>query len=332
MSTTVALISAVALAGAAGAGIVLISRPCLEGMPAKLAEAVGLASWPDKPGWMDHAPLTGADRQRIAEITGTALADQEGHSGVIRSIQSGIRSGIGRRDFELLRQDRRRARAAYPGVDPSALFRSGWFQVDRTAEIPADWNTSGNGDATQGSDGRWYIDGGAYLSYVAAGYPNRATAEETASWIKMQTAARRAEKLARDRIQFERVGSGGSFSVLCKDGTCTVHQADEWASRGNAYTFPFVPADWMDDPVSMEAIAALPSFAHADIKEEEVTPSGLRVLPADDPPRRGDHVPYHPGMVLMPGQSTSIGVSVPIRPRASRPSADMHRTPREERP
>jgi hypothetical protein len=45
-----------------------------------------------------------------------------------------------------------------------------------SAQSPEDWNTSGNGDATGGPDGKFYVDGGMYVSMVRPEYPKRADA------------------------------------------------------------------------------------------------------------------------------------------------------------
>lgn len=266
----------------------------------------------NEPGWLDSEPFTTADRVRVAEITGSGIADrQNGHLGVIRRIQAGNRSIIQRRDIELLRQDRRRAMAAYPDVAQDVLFQSIWLQIDINAKVPMEWNTSNNGDGSLGKDGKWYLDGGMYTSFVSPQYPNRATADETATFFKDRAEKRLAAKLARDHIWWSRGGSGGSLSVDCKDGVCVVRQADEWASRGKIYTFPFLAAEWVSDPGTMEKIRALPSFAAATIEDEDVRPNGVTIggsVPLTSDP---NFVPYRPEMVLMPGQSTGIGVSFP---------------------
>lgn len=277
------------------------------------AAAVVLSRDHDELGWLDDQEFTAADRARVSEITGSGIADgQNGHLVTIRRIQAGNRSNIQRRDIELLRQDRRRATAAYPDISQDTLFQSVWLQIDLDAKIPMEWNTSHNGDGTKGKDGKWYMDGGMYTAFTSPKYPNRASADETVAFFKARAEKRLADKLARDHIWWASGGSGGSLNVDCKDGICVVHQADEWASRGKIYTFPFVAAEWVTDPGSMEKIRALPSFAAATVEDENVRPNGVTVggpisVQGTDP----NFVPYRPGMTLMPGQSTGVSVALP---------------------
>jgi hypothetical protein len=56
-----------------------------------VAAQAGIPLMHDKLGWMDDDPLTDADRQRIAEITGNPYSD---NLGVIRAIQSGARGNL----------------------------------------------------------------------------------------------------------------------------------------------------------------------------------------------------------------------------------------------
>ncbi|MBV9863312.1 MAG: hypothetical protein JO267_14325 [Alphaproteobacteria bacterium] len=281
-----------------------------------VSEKVGLRD-PDKLGWMDDQPYTEADRQRVAQITGVSYPEgtmgqegSDGHLRVIREIQAGVQSDLTRRDFELLRQDRRRAMAAYPDVSTDDLVIGRWFQVDPSARIPMSWGGP-NADGTKIGE-EWYLDGGTYLSVVAPQYPNRASAEETKAFFADLKSKRLRERLARTSVSWARGGSGGQLSVDCKDGQCVVIQADEWSRTGHKYTFPFVAAEWSADPGTMEDIKALPSFAQATVEEIDVRPSGVSlVFPSDPNP---NFVPYSPGMTLGPGQSTSIGVGVAIPP------------------
>jgi hypothetical protein len=278
-------------------------------------EGTGLSS-PDKLGWLDDKPLTDADRVRIAEIAGNSFNDggyrigpPPGHMAVIQNIMAGHASDISRRDIELLRQDRRRAEAAYPDVDRDKLLRGVWLQISLDARIPDDWNTSGNGDGTM-VDGKWYLDGGMYTAVVRPEYPDRAPAEATKAYFAERKAKETALKLARTEYSLSWGGTDGSLLIDCKDGMCKVEQADEWATQGKRYTFPFVAAEWIDDPGGMDEIKKLPSFAQAKVEDIVVHPTGVMNGP---PITDGDpnNVPFHQGMTLMPGQSTTV--QVPIR-------------------
>ena len=243
-----------------------------------VAAQTGLALPHEKLGWMDDAEITVADRRRIAAVTGISY---DSNLAVIRSIQGGTRGNLTRNDFELLRQDRRRAKAAYPDVDPEKLFTSGWFNVDMNARIPMDFCTSHNSNGTKGADGKWYLDGGCYLSFVNSEFPNRADVATTKLFYTNLKIKERAEKLARLKASGPFAawgGTGGSMSVnLSKDGkNVIVRRAQEWARTGKKWTMPFIAEEWVDIYAGdLDAIKALPSFAAATEKDEAVTPSGV---------------------------------------------------------
>jgi hypothetical protein len=230
-----------------------------------VAAQTGIPLVHDKLGWLDDSPLTDADRQRIAEITGNPYSD---NLGVIRAIQSGARGNLTRRDFELLRQDRRRAQAAYPDVDKEKLFVSGWFNVDMSARVPSDFCNSGNSNGTQGADGKWYLDGGCYLSYVSADYPKRTDAATTKRVLAELKDATRQKRLAHIKhwgYSTWSSGTGGSLSVNCyPDPLPSSEEADEKHIAGQCviildektqYTFPFEATDWLDPPWSHADLA-----------------------------------------------------------------------------
>lgn len=278
-----------------------------------VAQTAGVSLPDDKLGWMDNAALSEGDRRRIAEISGQTYGD---NLGVIRAIQSGSRGGVTRRDFELLRQDRRRAQAAYPDVDPEKLFTSGWFNVDFSARIPDSFCTSGNSNGTQGKDGKWYLDGGCYLSYVSPKYQNRTEGPAATAYLKAlreRKTAERIEKLRTDGTFFSMGGTGGSLSVTCNPTKgCIVTQADEWARKGKRYAFPFVAEEWEPMPWQMSAIEKLPSFSQAIIEEIDVEPSGVSVgyrsSATTSTGRQFDGT-------LLPGESVGMGVTIPMQMR-----------------
>lgn len=229
------------------------------------ADRAGIAFPTDKLGWMDDDVLTESDRQRIATITGTSYGD---NLGVIRAMQSGSRGNLSRRDFELLRQDRRRAQAAYPDVDTEKLFVPGWFNVDMSARIPSDFCTSGNSNGTQGADGKWYLDGGCYLSYVSPDYTNRADAATTKrvlAELKDEKRRKRLRHIQRWGHSTSWGGTGGSGSVNCyPDPLPASEEPDDLHVAGQCvivldektkYVFPFVASDWLDRPHYRDALA-----------------------------------------------------------------------------
>jgi hypothetical protein len=161
-------------------------------VPLGLAGGIGLMTYaqstqqcPLKLGWMDDTQLTDDDIWRITIITGAGRADANntGALGVIRSMQAGTRSGITCRDIELLRQDRRRAIAAYPDVPRGELLEGVWLQIDLENRIPESYNLSANASSSKLGE-TWYYDGPVYVSRVSAKFPNRASAEQTAAFYK----------------------------------------------------------------------------------------------------------------------------------------------------
>jgi hypothetical protein len=192
----------------------------------KSLEAAGMVA-PDELGWMDDAPLTDADRQRIAEITGRG---SDSNISVIRQIQGGARGIVTRRDFELLRQDRRRARAAYPDVAEDDLFGGTWLNVDVGARVPSSFCTSHNSNGTK-VDGKWYLDGGCYVSGVSAQYTERADAATTRrvlAELNDQKRQKTIDRLARWGYFGAWSGTGGSASINCyPDPLPSNHEADD---------------------------------------------------------------------------------------------------------
>jgi len=240
----------------------------------------GCGAAPAKLGWMDNQDhLTQAERQRIAFISGSDMGSMQGADGFF---MGGGRGSITRRDFEILRQDRRRARAAYPDVSPDDLFQGVWLAVDVDARIPSDWCGSFNSQGTE-VDGKWYLDGGCYESIVKPQYTKRASGEETAKYFVELKAKQRSDELARlekDGPFTMWGGTGGSMSVSLdkKTNQVVVTRAQEWASKGVEYRIPFVPQEWVGvNYGDLDAIKKLPSFAHAISKEIPVTPSGVTI-------------------------------------------------------
>jgi hypothetical protein len=274
-----------------------------------------LRSWrwvdaePAEPGYLDNAPLTEADRHRLSEIATLLHPEHGGDLTVIRAIQAGHRSTLTRRDFELLHQDIRRARAAYPDVDPDKLLLGGWAQVDLSARIPMSASRSLNASGSRGGDGVWYLDGPVYKSYVAPEYPERASPEETARFHAALRERWRGVQLARTEVRWSSVGSKERLTVNCWEAECSVTHAEEPTGQEHSWTFPFVAAEWVDDPRTLPEIRALPSFAGATERIIDRARPGV-VEFRKTAPATGDSVPYYPGMTLMPGQSTTLEVIV----------------------
>jgi hypothetical protein len=249
-------------------------------MPGRFADAVrrlaGVGPYPDSPGWMDcDGPLSDDDRARIADIVARARPNSVD---VIADIQAGVGSDLSRRDFELLRQDRRRAAAAYPDVAVGELVDYGWFEVDYRQKVPESYCSSGNYSSTLDPGGQAFLDGPCYLGFVRDGYRER-TDGPTATRVLAERMARAKAERAGGREEkgyhFAAAGSGGSLVVDCEaGGKCVVTKAGEWATRGTRYTFDYVPSEWGGDPLAYES---LPSFKGAVSEEVDVTPSGVTV-------------------------------------------------------
>lgn len=265
-----------------------------------------LAMQPSKLGWMEDMPFSDSDRARLAALSGQGF---DSNLSSIRAMQGGFSGDLTRRDFELLRQDRRRARAAYPNVDQDKLFNDAWFNVPLSSKVPDSFCTSGNSNGTQGDDGKWYLDGGCYMATVRPEFTKRASPEETKAFfvaLKAKETADTIKRLQTDGYMFSAGGSGGSLSVDCTSAKgCVVTQADEWASKGHEYRFPYVPEEWASQPFDMDAIRKVSSFARAIVKVIDVQPSGVTMT-------SGNGQPFPQGGTLMPGQSVTVGGSVPM--------------------
>lgn len=226
------------------------------------------AGQPDKLGSMDGAEFTKADQRRVAEIAGRGFAeDSGGNLIVIRSMQAGARSSITRRDFELMRQDIRRARAAYPDVAMDDLTYNSWIQVNLSAHVPMDWG-GGNANGTE-EGGVTYLDGGTYRSFVKPGYPKRASAAETKEFYA-------EDRTVKTKAHIKRIskwgystwwgGTGGSGRVECyPDPLPSNQEADDLRVPGKCvlvldktkWVFPFVISDWIKPKWGADELKAL---------------------------------------------------------------------------
>jgi len=230
--------------------------------------ATGLTT-PDKLGWMDDAEFTETDRQRVAQIGGRGFAN---NLGVIRNVQSGAGSSVARKDYELMRQDRRRAQAAYPDVPRDDLTYGSWIQVDLSAHVPAAWG-GGNSNGT-GEGDAWYLDGGDYQSFVKPEYTKRADAATTKrvlAELKDGERQKRIKRVSKWGYSTSWGGTGGSGRFECyPDPLPSNQEADDLRIPGKCvvilddtkYVFPFVAAEWADPPWSGD-VKKLASFQQA---------------------------------------------------------------------
>ena len=236
-----------------------------------VAAFAGVAVYPDRLGWMDDEPLTASDRARIATITGSGASD---NLQVIRGIQVGASSSITRRDFELLRQDRRRAKAAYPTVSDDDLYGGTWLQTDLSARIPDKFCSSGNSNGTE-VGGKRYLDGGCYVGTVRSQYTERADAPTTRRVLAELKDTDRQKELQRWKkwgYSSSWGSSGGeSLTIKCNPDPLP-SDAEDGAVAGKCvvisdakeqYVFPFDPNEWASPPWDIDGIRKLPSFAQA---------------------------------------------------------------------
>lgn len=236
---------------------------------------MGLDLHPKTLGWMDETKaFSDADRKRLAEIAGQVHVDSVDS---IRAIQSGERARLTRRDFELLRQDRRRAIAAYPDLPLADLLEPGWLNVSYRDHVPVAFCSSGNFSSTAEKDGGpAYLDGPCYMETVKASYTDRTdgpTANRVLAELRSRTAEERTRERAENGYHLAVVGSGGSLSMNCEPGgKCVVTRAAEWSKRATRWTFDYVPSEWTGDPTMFESF---PSFRNAISDEVDIVPSGV---------------------------------------------------------
>lgn len=251
--------------------------------------------------------FTRAQTQRLAQIVGRGLNTGDPRDGMWAAM-AGVHNGLTLADVKLLKEDRRRAQAAYPEVSAQDLFEGRWIGC-KPNSVPQDYG-GGNSEGTQGPDGKFYLDS-AYFSVVRAQYTKRTTRSEADAYFARKKAADSEKRLAdlRDNgTSSSWGGTGGSGNFVCKPGgDCVVQFAAEWSPKATRYTFPFVPEEWVDRwPWSASDLKAFPSFVHARIEMVPITPNGVTVSMGSASPSR------HNGITLMPGQS--MGVSVSIEP------------------
>lgn len=237
---------------------------------------------PDKLGWLDNATLTDADRTRLAFLSG---ANAGSNLDIIRNIQSGGRGNVTRRDFELLRQDRRRAKAAYPNVSDDDLYDGGWLQVDLHARIPMEFCTSGNSNGTE-ADGKMYLDGGCYVSAVQSKYPNREDAVTTKRILAELNDVGRKKQIAyivKWGYHTWWSGTDGSVSVHgYPDPLPSDKEADGYQyiagqvviiiDNETIYQFPFTASDWIDAPSSKDGLIKLAKSRNATVSDYVAPP------------------------------------------------------------
>lgn len=252
----------------AGAALIVVSAaiaafPPRSGLLGSIADLVG--SYSAKPGWMDGgSAFTEKDRHRLAEI-GSFFHGS--NTEAIESLVSGReRPSLSPRDFELLRQDRRRAMAAYPDKKADDLLNYGWVNVSLRDKVPIAYCSSGNYSSTSGTGGDEYLDGPCFLAKVNDDYPKRTDGRSATQFLadlKAKNEARRAADRTANGYHFAMSGTGGSLRINCvPGGKCTVEKTDE-AGRGSRWTFAYDVTEWAGNPTNFETF---PSFKNASVE------------------------------------------------------------------
>jgi hypothetical protein len=196
-------------------------------------------------GFLDHRRLGDADQARLRTL---AQAARDGDLEIVRARLTAPASGIGRRDFELLRQDVRRAAAAYPRVPLSTLTYRAWLQVDKDAHV-----SPGRDDPRlprMGDEGADWLDGAVEIALVKKELDRRATVEATEAYF--------AEVDAIDRSGPHAARPDGLWKVDYDGAQRTVVASEP----SQSWRFPFVAEEWVGvDPASAGQVKSLPSFA-----------------------------------------------------------------------
>jgi hypothetical protein len=227
-------------------------------------------------GSMEDAEWTQDDALRLAALRDEA--DASNYAVIQRMIAHPV-SDVGRHDFELMRQDRRRALAANPEVNPKALLTALMIQVDASANVPANWG--GPGAPTRAVGGAIVLAGSIVVTFVNPMYPKRATAKDTKAFF-----AQRDQRLATIRARGPMIGSyvpgGASNFHLVKDPAGDLISFDLIDAANPAQIaltrvrMPFVAEEWLNiftnDP---KPILALPSYAKAIMSSAPIRHEGL---------------------------------------------------------
>jgi hypothetical protein len=142
-----------------------------------LLATLELRSANSRPGWMDDQPFTQEDQQRVAQIGSEGIPDEIFSKATLKD----PKIKITKRDLELIRQNYRRARAAYPHIPFSDFVYGVWIKIDLSERIllkfgsPASFTTKING--------KTYLDGGDFEYFVKPEYSKRASTEQTKRFV-----------------------------------------------------------------------------------------------------------------------------------------------------
>ena len=209
---------------------------------------------PTRRGFLDDAVLSPAQVARIARVRVSGAVDEVG-----AVLGRGL--ALDRTDAELLRQDLRRAQAAYLDATLELLADERWMRFDPSKRVPTSWG--GGNSSSVVVDGRDYLEA-ALEAVVKPSYPDRADAAATRAFFAAREARRRAGLLARRRIVF---ASGGpdDFRVSCSTlRGCAVRRQLEGEPFRSTWRFAFAPEDWAGRGLQDFAdVRGMPSFKAA---------------------------------------------------------------------
>ncbi|GCD64155.1 hypothetical protein WSS15_27970 [Acetobacter pasteurianus] len=169
-------------------------------------------------------------------------------------------------DYRLLRQDINRALAAYPEVPSDKLLHTHTIQADVESRVPCSMNTSGNSYGEQIGTA-CYLDGPETEWFVRDEFPKRATAQQTKAFLAEKKASQDIENKMHSQIAWVHSSPTYALEVECLKSVCTVTESPQEMNNSLVYTFPFIPSEWTQYPITMDQIRSLPSFGKSSRKE-----------------------------------------------------------------
>lgn len=193
-----------------------------------------------------------SDESRLAAIAGSGSSSDGLHT-LFQKVK------LNNSDVKIIRQDVRRAMAAYPDIDEERLLTSRWFAFDKAARVPS--KGFGNSHGTQNPITKEYYLESAYMSVVRPEYPNRAdeaTTEHILTELKDGKRQKRLSHIKRWGYSTSWGGTGGTGSINCyPDPLPSSEEEDDRHVAGQCviilngktkYVFPFLATDWVDPP------------------------------------------------------------------------------------
>lgn len=178
--------------------------------------------------------------------------------------------GITQRDFDVLREDSRRAVAAYPNLSDEDLFERHEVWIHESQKVPAHPYGGYNYQATQGKDGVMYLNGLCSVWTIKPQYTKRVSKEEADAFLAERKQREGDERFLRlkekgpDNSFFGCSGFGsvnlaynkkmGKITVTFHKSETTTSQTsdgklvivDKSVEQPETWTFPFDPYEWRE--------------------------------------------------------------------------------------